>query len=118
MASNFIQPGDTMDFTAPAGGVVSGNAYLIGNLLVVALVDAAVGVSFAGRTNGVWTLPKDGTALAGEGSLAYWDTATSSITNAPSLTAYRVGTAAAAAAAGDATCKVRLSGTPSVVNVA
>lgn len=58
MARNFIQPGDVLTLTAPSGGVVSGTAYLIGGLLVVAQNTAAQGVAFEGRTVGVFTLPK------------------------------------------------------------
>ncbi|KKL79884.1 hypothetical protein LCGC14_2010330, partial [marine sediment metagenome] len=36
MAKNFIQPGDTLTVTAPAGGVVSGGAVEIGKLFGVA----------------------------------------------------------------------------------
>lgn len=55
---NFIQPGDVIDFTAPSGGVVSGTAYLIGSMLLVAVASAAEGEIVAGRRLGVFELPK------------------------------------------------------------
>jgi predicted RecA/RadA family phage recombinase len=69
---NFIQPGDTMNFTAPAGGVVSGNGYKVGQLFVVATRDVAAGSRFQGATGGVFDLPKAGGAWT-EGALVYWD---------------------------------------------
>jgi len=49
---NFVQPGDTLDLVAPAGGVVSGNFYPIGGLLVCAATTAAAGEIFAGDRKG------------------------------------------------------------------
>lgn len=57
MATNYIQDGKRPTFTAPAGGVKSGSAYAIGDLVVVAIHDAAAGEHFAGATDGVWELP-------------------------------------------------------------
>ncbi|SFL26966.1 capsid cement protein [Azotobacter beijerinckii] len=57
MAKNFVQDGDVLTLAAPAGGVVSGTAYAIGQLVVVALEDAAAGQPFQGHAVGVWQLP-------------------------------------------------------------
>lgn len=116
--NNYIKPGRTMTFTAPGGGVVSGTAYMIGSLLVVAAATVAAGLPFEGMVEGVFTLPKaTGTAWT-EGALLYWDTGTSNLVTAPGVAARRVGCVATAAASGDATGQVRLHGVPSVVNVA
>jgi predicted RecA/RadA family phage recombinase len=75
MNTNYA-PGKIMTYTAPAGGVASGTAYLIGALLVVAAIDADAAASFTGQTEGVHTLPK--TANEGawvEGQPLYWDAA-------------------------------------------
>lgn len=112
---NYKQSGKTMDFTAPTGGVVSGTAYLIGALLVVAQADAAEDEAFAGVTDGVFTLPKTAGSAWTEGQQLYWDTATDSFTTAHSATARRCGCAAADADAGDTEGDVRLNGAPSVV---
>ena len=73
MATNFVQTGDVLDLTAPAGGVVSGGTYIIGELTVIAENDAAVGETFAARHTGVFTVP----ILAGDsptaGANAYFD---------------------------------------------
>lgn len=65
MAKNYIQDGNVLTLTAPAGGVKSGSAYAIGSLVVVAIADAAVGAEFAGHTGGVWNLPTEASLEAG-----------------------------------------------------
>ena len=55
---NYVQSGGTVTLTAPAGGVVGGNAYLIGSLFVVAVFSAAASMPFAGKTIGVFELSK------------------------------------------------------------
>jgi predicted RecA/RadA family phage recombinase len=113
--NNFIQPGDDMTFTAPSGGVVSGNAYLIGALLVVAKNTVAEHLPFPGAAKGVVTLPKHtGTAWT-EGELLYWDDGAGEITTVATSNT-RAGVAAAAAASGDTTGTVRLSGVPSTAD--
>jgi len=73
MATNFIQPGNVLTLTAPAGGVVSGAGYMIGDLFVVALHDAAEGAAFEGQCVGVWQLPKKSGEAWTEGAAIYWD---------------------------------------------
>jgi predicted RecA/RadA family phage recombinase len=114
--NNYIKPGRTMTFTAPAA-VTSGAGVLIGSLLVVAATSAASGQPFEGVTEGVFTLPKASGAWT-EGQLLYWDSAASNLATAASATARRVGCAGAAAASGDTTGQVRLHGVPSAANVA
>lgn len=43
---NDVQPGKILTLTAPGGGVVSGQAYQIGSLVVVATADVAAGDPF------------------------------------------------------------------------
>lgn len=108
--NNYKKPGDTMTFTAPGGGVVSGTAYLIGALLVVAASTVAATLPFEGVVEGVFTLPKTtGTAWT-EGEALYWDNSTKKLTTV-STGNTAVGVAAAVAASGDATGDVRLEGT-------
>lgn len=57
MAKNYVQDGDALTLTAPAGGVVSGNPYTIGAIACVALVTAAAGEPFAAKATGVFNLP-------------------------------------------------------------
>ncbi len=105
---NYTQLGDVLTLTAPGGGVVSGTAYQIGQLLVVATANVAAGLPFNGIVEGGVSLPKAAVALT-EGAVAYWDNTAKVITNVPTAN-LRVGTIIAAAAGGDATCKVKLSG--------
>lgn len=116
--NNYIKPGDTMTFTAPVGGVVSGTAYMIGSLLVVATNTVDAGLEFEGLTEGVVTLPKATGSAWTEGAMLYWSTATNNLVVATAAAARRVGVAAVAAASGDTSGVVRLTGSPSVVNVA
>lgn len=65
MAKNYIQDGNVLTLTAPAGGVTSGGLYAIGALVVVSLHDAAEGEPFAGKPNGVWSVPATAGLTAG-----------------------------------------------------
>lgn len=106
---NFKQPGDVITLTAPAGGVVSGNAYKIGQLLVVAAVSALAGEEFEGKTTGVFILPKDTADVMTEGVPVYWDSANSRLTIV-ALGGLLVGAAVKPALAADTTGEFRLDG--------
>lgn len=110
MSQNSVQIGRFPNFTAPAGGVVSGNAYLIGALLVVATVTAAVGVSFAGEVGGVHNLPKTTGEAWTEGQILYWDGATGKLTTTAGALKI-VGCAMAVTASGATFGDARLNGT-------
>ena len=70
---NYVQKGDAVDLTAPAGGLASGQGYLFGDLFGVATKAAAAGERLAVSLEGVFSLPKEtGTALT-EGQKIYWD---------------------------------------------
>ncbi len=77
---NIVQPGRTITLTAPAGGVVSGTAYLIGNLFVVAVVSAAAGQPFDGLATDVVELPKNATQAMAEGAALFWDDTAKNVT--------------------------------------
>ncbi|QJP14680.1 DUF2190 family protein [Starkeya sp. ORNL1] len=105
----YLGKGDTVDLTAPSGGVVSGVAYLLGVLVAVANVTAAQGVTVAFSRSGVFTLPKATGQTWTEGAVLYWDnTAKNFTTTASSNT--KAGVALAAAASGDTSGKVLLPG--------
>jgi predicted RecA/RadA family phage recombinase len=70
---NFVQPGESIEFTAPSGGVTSGVGVLIGDLLVIATVTAAEGARFNGLVEGVITHTKPGSQAWTEGQGLYWD---------------------------------------------
>lgn len=70
---NFKQPGKTLTFTAPSGGVVSGQPYLFGSILAVACVSVDAAAEFEGMVEGVFTLPKAGSQAWAVGQKIYWD---------------------------------------------
>ena len=104
---NFVQPGDILSLTAPAGGVVSGKAYLTGALLVVAVHSADAGGPFEGAVNGVFTLPKATGSAWTEGAKLYWNDTSKYVTVTATDNTF-IGYAAAAAAAADTTGNVLL----------
>ena len=115
MATNFIQDGKTLTLTAPTGGVVSGGAYLIGGLLVVASFSADAGQEFEGCASGVFELPKKSSDSMTAGAPIYWDNTNFEFTTTVSGK-YTQGTCAVAAAASTTTVKVKLHGFGVVVN--
>jgi predicted RecA/RadA family phage recombinase len=104
--------GDNITFTAPAGGVVSGVARLIGGLFGIPLQTAAATEPFVLQTKGVFVVNKLGTDVVTEGQLLYWDNGNSRLTTTAS-THKLVGCAAAAAGSGVSTVQIRLNGTAS-----
>ncbi len=113
-----VQCGDALEFTAPAGGVISGLAYLINSIVVVAEFSAAAGEKFIGNITGVFDLAKAASVAWTEGQTLYWDSAANNFATAQSATARRAGCAAAAAGAADLIGRVRLNGVPAPANVA
>jgi predicted RecA/RadA family phage recombinase len=81
MAKNYIAPSDPVTVPAPAGGVVSGTAYLIGALFGVAGNSAAQGLGFPLHLRGVWELPKTTGINWLVGAKLYWDNTAKAITN-------------------------------------
>ena len=106
---NYIQPGDSVSLTAPAGGVVSGTGYLIGTAFVVAAHSADASAAFTGQVTGVFTLPKVSAQAWTEGAAIYWDNTAKNVTTTSSGNT-KIGVAAAAAANPSATGVVRLNG--------
>jgi predicted RecA/RadA family phage recombinase len=106
---NFIQPGECITLTAPAGGVVSGNGYQIGQVFVVATTDAAVGARFEGCAVGVFEFPKVSAQAWTEGALIYWDSGAKNCTTV-ATGKLCVGVATAVATNPSATGRVRLNG--------
>lgn len=69
----YSQPGEILTLTAPSGGVVSGTAYLIGTLVVIATETVAQTLSFAALVCGVVDVPKVADEGWTEGLKLYWD---------------------------------------------
>jgi predicted RecA/RadA family phage recombinase len=110
MAKNFVQPGQQLTLTAPAGGVTAGVGVLIGTLFGISLGTAIAGASFDLATDGVWDIAKLSTEVWAAGDKIYWDNANARVTNAATGALRPVGHAAAAAANPSSTGRVRLDG--------
>lgn len=106
---NFIKPGKTMTYTAPAGGVLSGNGYIIGALFVIATASIAAAAPFEGISSGVFSITKAAEGNLVEGQPLYWDVANARVSIDPTV-GLPVGSVANAALNGDAACNVRLHG--------
>lgn len=107
---NFLQPGEIVDLPAPTGGVESGKPYKIGQLLGVAVKDAAQTVVTPFALVGVYELPKKAADnVSTVGALLYWDNAEGelTVTAAGNLL---VGASVATAGATTTTVKIRLDG--------
>lgn len=116
---NYQGPGDTLTLIAPAGGVTSGKAVLVGALVVIPMNDAAAGATFEGKTNEAFDNQlKAGGAAWTAGQVLYFDSADSTFKTATGATARRAAVAAADAAAGDTTGSVKLLNIAAAVNVA
>lgn len=105
----YAQPGEVITLTAPTGGVVSGTAYKIGSLIVVALVTAAQTIQFSALVRGVVNHAKVSAQAWTEGVKIYWDDSAKNFTTT-STSNTLCGVAAAAAANPSATGYVRLDG--------
>lgn len=105
---NYIQPGDTLTLAAPAGGVVSGNAYLIGaGIFGVAGATAAQTLDFPIKVTGVFDLPKTAALAIAAGDLLYWDNTAREL-NKTAAGNILVGVAVAPAPNPSATVRIKL----------
>lgn len=110
MARNYVQPGETLTFTAPYA-VASGGGFLVGVQFAVALADAASGASVEGMTRGVWDQVKATGEAWGPFVKLYWDNANKRFTTTAAGNTYAAVSTQAAASA-DTSGRVKLNGTP------
>ena len=109
MATNHFQPGKVLDWINGSGkDVISGELVMIGTLAGVALVDIPNNATGSVQIEEVFILPKTASEAITAGAVVYMDADTKEIT-ATSTDNTRVGVAAYAAAASDATVKVKLN---------
>lgn len=115
---NFIQPGSILDFTVPAGGVVSGKPIKIGSFLAVPqctvtaqeVTDAGAGVlKFAGKVDGVFEFAKLSAQAWAEGDPVYFNTTSGNMTNVSATGVFLVGAATEVAANPSSVGRVRLN---------
>jgi predicted RecA/RadA family phage recombinase len=110
MSNNFIQPGDTLEFIAPGGGVVGGVPEIIGGILVIPAHDAVAAAVFQGHLVGVWDLSKDNADTLTVGQICYWDVGNSRFTTVSAPGLLQVGVGASVEIAAATTGKLRLDG--------
>lgn len=77
MATNYVQPGDVIDWTNGGTAVSSGDPVVIGSngdaVVGIALVDIANGATGSVATEGVYSVPKVDAAVIAAGELVIWD---------------------------------------------
>lgn len=106
---NYVQPGETITLTAPAGGVLSGAGVLVGSIFGVANGDAAAGSDVETDVVGVFDIAKTAAETFAQGDKVYWNNTTKLATS--TLTSNKlIGVALLAAGGADATVRVRLNG--------
>jgi predicted RecA/RadA family phage recombinase len=108
MASNYLQPGDTLTLTAPYA-VVSGAGAKIGSIIGIATKAIANGATGEFAVTGVWSHAKVSAQAWTEGAKVYWDDAAKNFTTTSSGNTL-AGVAVEAAGNPSATGKVRLNG--------
>lgn len=69
---NHIKPGNSLDFIAGAGGVVSGKTVKVGSIIHVASTTAAEGEGYAGDVVGCFELDAATSQAWAVGDLLYW----------------------------------------------
>lgn len=104
---NYIQDGKTISFT-PTAAVASGEAVLLGMLLVVAIGAIAANTAGEGVTEGVFELPKKSTEVVALGVDLYWDDTEKELTTTATDNT-KVGKAWAAAASNTETVWVKIN---------
>lgn len=113
MARNLQQRGDVVTVAAPSGGVESGDAFLVGSVLCIALSDAAATAPVECAIEGVYKdVPADNTAAFLNLAALYWDTSENELVNDPDDGAGGlfpfVGLAIGAKAESAAVCSIKL----------
>lgn len=106
---NFVQPGNYVTVTAPAGGIASGDGVLVGHLFGVATTTAKEGEECEIATNGVYDLAKDTGEALTAGAPVYWNASAGEVTTTATDN-LRIGTAVLAAATAAVTGRVLITG--------
>lgn len=119
MAKNFKQDGRTMALVAVAA-LSSGDVVKAGNVLGVALSDAAIGDSVSVAVEGVFEVPKVSGAVIAQGETLVWDVSAGAFDDnaATPATGDVSGASAfafAAGASGETTLLVKFTGVPGTV---
>jgi predicted RecA/RadA family phage recombinase len=114
---NYVAPGEVLTLTTPGGGVVSGTAYKIGSLVVIATitvtaaqVTADATIKFTGLVCGVVEHAKVSAQEWTEGVKLYWDNSAHLFTTSTGGGNTLVGVASKFAANPSSTGWIRLDG--------
>lgn len=110
----YIQEGDTLDYTAPVGGVTSGGVIVGDGSIGVALGTVLEGETVSVLMRGVVKLPKAAGVVAW-GDVLYWDADNEEVTTeteggSPWGSFQQIGTAAKPELTGATTVNVKLLG--------
>lgn len=106
---NYIQEGDVLTLTVPAGGVIAGKGVKVGALIAIAAsTNATAGSTFEGATEGVFDVDKATGAVWAEGDVIYWDDTAKNFTKTTTSNT-KCGVAVAAALTGDVVGRVMLT---------
>ena len=109
MSKALAAPGWIVDFTAPVGGVVSGQGYQIGNAFGFAERSEVAGNKFPLAVVGVFTCLSSTSDAWTEGQVLYWDNTNRVVTSTASGN-LKIGYCVVAKATGATTGLVRLPG--------
>jgi predicted RecA/RadA family phage recombinase len=104
---NFIQHGHYLSVPAPAGGALTGEGLLSGNIFGVVAYSAGPGELLEMALAGVYTLPKATATVLTVGARVAWDNTAKNI-NVPGAGRYPVGVAIEAVGNGVSSVAVRL----------
>jgi predicted RecA/RadA family phage recombinase len=107
---NYVKPGNVLTLTAPYD-VDSGDGALVDSIFGIATADVANGEEGEFQTVGVFDIAKRAGISFTQGEKVYWHAANKDVTDLDSAGTYLIGVATQAAAADDATARVRLNGT-------
>jgi predicted RecA/RadA family phage recombinase len=106
---NYLQNGHMVRVAAPAGGIASGDALVVGSLFGIAAYSSAEGDPVELSTTGVFQLPKASAAGLTVGARVAWDNTAKDVTT-PATGRFPVGVAVEAAGNGVISVAVRLDG--------
>ncbi len=114
---NFIQPGESINYSNAGSAISSGDAVVIGDRIGIASVDidASTGTGNV-QMEGVYSLDKTTTQTYAQGDQLFYDSSTGKITNVATGKT-KAGYAFAAAESADTSCIVKLSAEPKVMPV-
>jgi len=84
---NFVSNGATMNATTPAGGIVSGDLLIVGQVAGVAVHSAPEGEIVVLNTEKVYELPKAAAAIS-QGVKVYWNAADKTVVTTASGNTY------------------------------